>query len=144
AGVDVIVATPGRLLDLIEDRKVRLGETRWLVLDEADRMLDMGFIKPVVEIARFVGPTRQTAMFSATMAPDVARLAQGLLQDPVRVEAPPEGTTVAEVTQSVILTPSAAKRAQLRALLGDADLRKVLVFARTKHGADKVAKNLEL
>src|SRR5690606_5169950 len=116
----------------------------WLVLDEADRMLDMGFIKPVTEIARTIGAARQTALFSATMAPAVAQLAQGLLKNPVRVEAAPQGTTVVEVDQSVIMTPAVAKRAQLRALLADQALARVIVFARTKHGADKVAKNLAL
>jgi len=143
-GVDVIIATPGRLQDLIADRKLRLNETRWLVLDEADRMLDMGFIKPVTEIAKTIGAKRQTALFSATMPPAVAELAQGLLRDPIRVEAAPQGTTVTKIEQSVIMTPTAAKRAQLRTLLADATMSKVIVFSRTKHGADRVAKNLEL
>ncbi|RYE71608.1 MAG: DEAD/DEAH box helicase, partial [Hyphomicrobiales bacterium] len=78
-GVDVVIATPGRLQDLLDDRKLKLNETRWLVLDEADRMLDMGFIRPVKAIAAAIGPRRQTALFSATMAPEIAELAKGLL-----------------------------------------------------------------
>ena len=143
-GVDVIIATPGRLKDLVDDKKVRLDHTRWLVLDEADRMLDMGFIKPVREIAAQIGSRRQTALFSATMAPEVAALAAGLLRDPVRVEAAPPATTVGTIEQSVILTGAKQKRDELNKLLADAALTKVLVFARTKHGADRVTKNLAI
>jgi ATP-dependent RNA helicase RhlE len=141
-GVDVIIATPGRLEDLMQERRVRLNETRWLVLDEADRMLDMGFIRPVQRIAAAIGPNRQTALFSATMAPDVAKLAASLLRDPVRVEASPPSTTVAVIEQSVVLTPTATKRSKLASLLDDRAMSKVLVFARTKHGADRVARHL--
>ena len=143
-GVDVCIATPGRLKDLIDDKKVRLNETRWLVLDEADRMLDMGFIGPVREIAAQTSTRRQTALFSATMAPEVAKLAAGLLNDPVRVEASPAGTTVAEIDQRVILSGSKAKRGVLNELLADEALARVIIFSRTKHGADRVAKNLAI
>jgi ATP-dependent RNA helicase RhlE len=143
-GVDILIATPGRLQDLVKDKKLRLNETRWLVLDEADRMLDMGFIKPVTEIARAIGARRQTALFSATMAPEVAELAKGLLNAPQRVEAARPATTVVTIEQSVIMAPTAGKRGALNALLADAALAKVLVFARTKHGADRVAKNLAI
>jgi ATP-dependent RNA helicase RhlE len=143
-GVDVIIATPGRLKDLMDDKKVRLDHTKWLVLDEADRMLDMGFIKPVKEIAAAIGSRRQTALFSATMAPEVAQLAAGLLREPVRVEATPPATTVVAIEQSVILVPTAGKRSKLNELLADEGLSKVILFARTKHGADRVAKNLEI
>jgi ATP-dependent RNA helicase RhlE len=143
-GVDVVIATPGRLKDLVDDKKLRLDHTRWLVLDEADRMLDMGFIKPVREIAARIGSRRQTALFSATMAPEIAALAAGLLRDPVRVEATPPATTVSTIDQRVILTPAKGKRAELNRLLADPGLEKVLVFARTKHGADRVAKQLTL
>ena len=141
-GVDVIVATPGRLKDLLDDRKLRLNETRWLVLDEADRMLDMGFIHPVKHIVAAIGPRRQTALFSATMAAEVAELAKGLLKDPVRVEASPPSTTVVSIDQRVILAGSKAKRAVLNELLADTALERVIIFSRTKHGADRVAKNL--
>jgi ATP-dependent RNA helicase RhlE len=143
-GVDVIVATPGRLKDLLEDRKVRLNETRWLVLDEADRMLDMGFIHPVKQIAAAIGPRRQTAMFSATMAPEVAELTKALLNDPIRVEATPPATTVSVIEQRVILAGSKAKRGELNTLLADPALSRVIIFSRTKHGADRVTKNLEI
>ncbi|MEQ1899705.1 MAG: DEAD/DEAH box helicase [Devosia sp.] len=143
-GVDVIIATPGRLTDLMEDRKVRLNETRWLVLDEADRMLDMGFIHPVKQIAAAIGPRRQTALFSATMAPEIAELAKGLLNDPVRVEATPPATTVGTLDQRVIMAGSKQKRDELNTLLADPALNKVIIFSRTKHGADRVTKNLEI
>jgi ATP-dependent RNA helicase RhlE len=141
-GVDVVIATPGRLQDLMEDKKIRLNETRWLVLDEADRMLDMGFIHPVRKIAAAIGPRRQTALFSATMAKDVEELAKGLLNDPVRVEAQPPATTVGTIDQRVILSGSKQKRDELNKLLADPALARVIIFSRTKHGADRVAKNL--
>jgi ATP-dependent RNA helicase RhlE len=143
-GVDVVIATPGRLQDLLRDRKINLMETRWLVLDEADRMLDMGFIRPVTEIAKAIGPRRQTAMFSATMAPEVAELTKALLHDPVRVEAAPPATMIVAIDQQVIMAPTANKRQTLNKLLREDALGKVLVFARTKHGADRVAKNLNI
>lgn len=141
-GVDVLIATPGRLLDLLEDKKVRLDMTEWLVLDEADRMLDMGFIQPVRQIAAAVGFKRQTALFSATMAPEVAKLAASLLNDPVRVEAAPQGSVVVKIEQEVIMTGAKHKRAKLNELLEDTSMDRVILFTRTKHGADKVAKNL--
>ena len=143
-GVDVVIATPGRLVDLIDDKKLRLNETRWLVLDEADRMLDMGFINPVRKIAAAIGQRRQTALFSATMAKDVAELASGLLHDPVRVEAQPPATTVGTIDQRVILSGSKQKRQELNTLLTDPALERVIIFSRTKHGADRVAKNLAI
>ncbi len=141
-GVDVVIATPGRLKDLVDDKKLRLTETRWLVLDEADRMLDMGFINAVKQIAAAIGPRRQTAMFSATMAPEIAELAKGLLNDPVRVEANPAAQTVGTIDQRVILAGSKEKRGVLNELLEDEALSRVIIFSRTKHGADRVAKNL--
>jgi len=143
-GVDVVIATPGRLNDLIDDRKIRLNETRWLVLDEADRMLDMGFIGAVKAIASAIGPRRQTAMFSATMSDAIAKLASGLLNEPVRVETAAPATTVSTIEQRVILAHTKQKRDELNKLLADAALERVIVFARTKHGADRVTKNLAL
>lgn len=145
-GVDIVVATPGRLKDLVDDGKLRLNETRWLVLDEADRMLDMGFIAPVKAIAKLIGPRRQTMLFSATMAPEIEDLAKGLLKEPVKVEAAPQGTTVVKIDQRVILSGSKAKRGVLNELLADPaeGMDRVIVFARTKHGADRVNKNLDL
>ncbi|WP_407648217.1 DEAD/DEAH box helicase [Devosia rhodophyticola] len=143
-GVDVVVATPGRLKDLIDDGKIKLAETRWFVLDEADRMLDMGFIAPVKHIAKAIGPRRQTMLFSATMAPEVANLSKGLLNEPIRVDANPQGQTVVKIDQRVILSGSKAKRGVLNELLADPALGRVIVFSRTKHGADRVAKNLSI
>ncbi|RYE07463.1 MAG: DEAD/DEAH box helicase [Hyphomicrobiales bacterium] len=143
-GVDVVIATPGRLQDLMEDRKIKLNETRWLVLDEADRMLDMGFILPVKKIAAAIGPRRQTALFSATMAKEIAELAKGLLNDPVRVEAQAPATTVVTIDQRVILSGSKQKRDELNKLLADPALERVIIFSRTKHGADRVTKNLAI
>lgn len=143
-GVDVVIATPGRLMDLLDDKKIRLNETRWLVLDEADRMLDMGFIAPVRKIAAAIGPRRQTALFSATMAKEVAELAKGLLNDPVRVEAQAPATTVTTIDQRVILSGSKQKRDELNKLLADPALERVIIFSRTKHGADRVTKNLAI
>ena len=141
-GVDIVIATPGRLTDLVDDNKLDLSQTRHLVLDEADRMLDMGFIAPVKRLAAKCAKLRQTALFSATMAPEIAKLAAGLLKDPVRVEAAPQGTTVTTVDQRVIFSGAKQKRSVLNELLADPDMDRVIVFARTKHGADRVAKNL--
>ena len=143
-GVDILIATPGRLVDLLEDKKVRLDLTQYFVLDEADRMLDMGFIKPVRQIAAAIGANRKTALFSATMAPEVAKLAASLLDNPVRVEATPQGSTVVKIEQEVIFTPSKQKRDKLNELLADESLERVIIFSRTKHRADRVAKNLTI
>jgi ATP-dependent RNA helicase RhlE len=141
-GVDVVVATPGRLTDLMADRSILLDQTRWVVLDEADRMLDMGFIQPVRKIVAALHPRRQSALFSATMPAEVAGLAQGFLKDPVRVEVAPQATTIERVDQRVEPTETAAKRARLAALLVAPGVGRTIVFARTKRGADRVAQNL--
>jgi ATP-dependent RNA helicase RhlE len=141
-GVDVVIATPGRLTDLIGEGALRLEETRFVVLDEADRMLDMGFIRPVRAIVAQLHPRRQSALFSATMPPEIARLAAEFLRDPVRVEVAPPATTVAKIEQRVELLPVAEKRARLAALVADPEVGRAIVFARTKRGADRVAENL--
>ncbi len=145
-GVDIVVATPGRLKDLMDDNKIRLNETRWLVLDEADRMLDMGFIAPVRAIAKQIGLRRQTMLFSATMAPEVEDLAKTLLREPIKVEAAPQGSTVVKIDQRVIMSGSKAKRGVLNTLLADEKegMERVIIFSRTKHGADRIAKNLAI
>jgi len=143
-GVDILIATPGRLVDLMEDKKIRLDLVQYFVLDEADRMLDMGFINPVRKIAAAIGSKRKTALFSATMAPEVAKLAASLLNNPIRVEAAPQGSTVVKIEQEVILTPAKQKRDKLNELLADEALERVIIFSRTKHRADRVAKNLTI
>ena len=141
-GVDILIATPGRLTDLVGERHVRLDEARWVVLDEADRMLDMGFIREVRKLVGALHPRRQSALFSATMPPEVAKLAEGLLNDPVRIAVAPHGQPVGKIDQSVEMVPAADKRARLAAILSGPEASRVIVFARTKRGADRVAKNL--
>ncbi|MEE2690237.1 MAG: DEAD/DEAH box helicase [Pseudomonadota bacterium] len=141
-GVDIVIATPGRLLDLINDGHLSLDETRWFVLDEADRMLDMGFIEPVREIARLLPIKHQTAFFSATMPKAVEGLAASLLNDPVTVEADRKNSQPAVIAQSVLITPTSQKRAKLAEILGQPEVTRTLVFARTKHGADRIVKDL--
>ncbi|SOH92301.1 ATP-dependent RNA helicase RhlE [Monaibacterium marinum] len=142
-GVDVLVATPGRLLDLVDDRKVRLDEVRFVVLDEADRMLDMGFVQPVRRIVSMLHPRRQSAMFSATMPSEVSGLAGSFLNNPVRVEVAPQSTVVTKIEQTAELLDGTAKRARLAELMGGTGVERAIVFARTKRGADRVAQNLE-
>lgn len=142
-GVDVLIATPGRLTDLVREKDVILSETTWLVLDEADRMLDMGFINDVKRIAKATHPARQTALFSATMPKEIETLANGLLREPVRVEIAPQGTTAAEITQSVVMARTKQKRQVLSGMLADEAMRSVIVFTRTKHGADRVTRDLQ-
>ncbi|MGD9881294.1 MAG: DEAD/DEAH box helicase [Reyranella sp.] len=142
-GVDILVATPGRLLDLVERGNVRLGSVTFLVLDEADRMFDMGFIKDVRRIVGAVSKLRQTLMFSATMPPDIAGLAAEILHRPERVEIAPQGRTVDRIDQGVYFVNAATKRALLSHLLADSALERVIVFTRTKRGANRVAEALD-
>lgn len=142
-GVDVLVATPGRLLDLMNQKCVHLDFVETFILDEADRMLDMGFAPDVKRIAAKVPQQRQTAMFSATMAKTVLGLAESLLNDPIRVEVAPVATTVERIDQRVLFVRKDKKRALLGELLTDDALGRVLIFTRTKHGADAVARHLE-
>ena len=142
-GVDILVATPGRLLDLMGQGHIRLDAVQIFVLDEADRMLDMGFIHDVRRIAKAIRSPHQSLLFSATMPNDIADLAGSMLKDPVRVEVTPVSSTVELVDQRVLFVDNANKRALLTALLGEAGIERVLVFTRTKHGANKVAEHLE-
>lgn len=142
-GVDVLIATPGRLIDLVRENCIDLSDTRWLVLDEADRMLDMGFINDVKRIAKMVHAQRQTALFSATMPKEIASLASSLLKDPIRVEVAPQGTTASEISQVVHPVPTKEKRRVLSGLLTNPAMESVIVFTRTKHGADAVTRHLE-
>ena len=140
-GLDVLVATPGRLLDLLRSNAVRLNQVEVLVLDEADRMLDMGFIHDIRTIVAKLPKERQTLLFSATMPREIADLAAQMLRDPVRVAVTPIASTQERVSQRVILTERVGKPALLTELLR-VEAGQALVFTRTKHGADKVARGL--
>ncbi len=142
-GVDTLVATPGRLLDLLEQGHVRLDRTSYLVLDEADRMLDMGFIRDVRRIVAALPAERQSLLFSATMPAEVGRLAAEMLREPVRVEVTPNVVTVDKVEQRVLFVEAKQKRAVLTQLLQDPAMSRVLVFTRTKHGANRVSADLD-
>ncbi len=141
-GVDILVATPGRLLDLVKQRLADLSRCEYLIIDEADRMFDMGFIKDVRKIVAMLPDERQTLLFSATMPAEVAKLAAEVLFEPERVEIAAKTVAVEGVEQRVHHLPRAAKRALLSQLLGAPDMAKVLVFTRTKRGADAVVKRL--
>ena len=141
-GVDVLVATPGRLLDLMNQGCVRLDRLSAFVLDEADRMLDMGFLPDIKRVLAAVPAQRQTLLFSATMPPNIAQLADSLLTNPAKVKVTPEATPVELIDQKVLFVAQGDKRALLGELLKDAQAQRVLVFTRTKHGANRVAKQL--
>lgn len=142
-GTDVLVATPGRLLDLMNQGYIRLNTIEIFVLDEADRMLDMGFIHDVRKVISALPKARQTLLFSATMPEAIQELANSILINPVRVEVTPQATTVEKIAQSVFFVEKQNKRALLEHLLADAAIRRVLVFTRTKHGANKLAEQLD-
>jgi superfamily II DNA/RNA helicase len=141
-GVEVLVATPGRLLDLVQSNGLKLGHVEYLVLDEADRMLDMGFINDIRKIVAKMPVKRQTLFFSATMPKDIAELADAMLRDPARVAVTPVASTVERITQRIIQVDHTAKPALLAQLLKQETVDRALVFTRTKHGADKVVKGL--
>lgn len=142
-GVDILIATPGRLTDLVREGDLILSDTKWLVLDEGDRMLDMGFINDVKRIAKATAPDRQTVLFSATMPAEIAELAKGLLKNPIRVEVAPHSTAAAEIVQGVVFARTKQKRQVLSTMLADEAMKSVIIFSRTKHGADRVTKDLE-
>ena len=141
-GVDIVIATPGRLLDLMNQRRLRLDAIEFLVLDEADRMLDMGFVHDVRKIISAVPRQRQSLLFSATMPGDIARLSKEILDNPIRIEVTPQATPVDRVEQSVYHVAAGDKVGLLATLLEDPALSRVLVFARTKHRANRVAEQL--
>jgi len=141
-GIDILVATPGRLLDLMGQGHIKLDEVGVFVLDEADRMLDMGFIRDVRKIIDQVPDERQTLLFSATMPDSIAQLGQKILTDPVRVEVTPKVMTVEKIDQRVLLVEKRDKIRLLADVLGDPDVERALVFVRTKHGANRVVKQL--
>jgi ATP-dependent RNA helicase RhlE len=141
-GVDVLVATPGRLLDLVQQNALRLNGVEVLVLDEADRMLDMGFIHDIKKIVAKTPSQRQTLMFSATMPKEIAELAAHMLKNPQKVAVTPEATTVERIDQRVIHLDHGAKPQILSEILRAEPVNRALVFTRTKHGADKVVRAL--
>jgi ATP-dependent RNA helicase RhlE len=141
-GVDIIVATPGRLIDLMEQRLVDLSGVNTLILDEADRMLDMGFIQPIRRIAAATPKARQTLLFSATMPKEVAHLAAALLRDPVRVATTPVSSAAPKIEQGVFMVSGGSKQSLLQVLLGDESITSAVVFTKTKHGAERVGKKL--
>jgi ATP-dependent RNA helicase RhlE len=142
-GVDVLVATPGRLLDLTGQRLVDLRSVEFLVLDEADRMLDMGFIHDVRRIVAMLPVNRQTLFFSATLPAEVRQLADSMLRDPLEVKTAVQSTPAETVSQSVFFLPKSEKRAMLVRLLKEERMGRVIVFTRTKHGADKLHRDLD-
>jgi ATP-dependent RNA helicase RhlE len=142
-GLDILVATPGRLLDLMGQGHVRLERLSVFVLDEADRMLDMGFIHDVRKIIATLPKARQSLFFSATMPPEIGRLAASILSNPARIEVTPAASTVEQVDQRVFFVDAARKRALLAEVLKDPAITRALVFTRTKHGANRLAEQLE-
>ena len=141
-GLDILIATPGRLLDLMGQKFVRLESIEFLVLDEADRMLDMGFVHDVRKIMATIPGTRQSLLFSATMPKEITRLSAEILTDPVRVEVTPQATPIERIEQSIYHVSTAGKRALLDTILKDPAMSRVIVFARTKHRANRVAEQL--
>lgn len=141
-GTDILVATPGRLLDLIERRALFLDKTKFLVLDEADQMLDLGFIHALRKIAKMLATPRQTLLFSATMPKQMNELAQTYLDRPVRVQVSPPGKAADKVTQCVHFVEQAAKQGKLKTILATHPDELALVFGRTKHGCERLMKQL--
>ena len=141
-GTDILTATPGRLLDFIHQGYINLEDLQFFVLDEADRMLDMGFIHDIKKIIQILPKERQTLFFSATLPPQIAKLANSLLRNPVHVEVTPVATTAEKIEQSVYMVNKQDKPSLLVHLLKEEQINRVLVFSRTKHGADKIAKFL--
>ena len=142
-GVDVLVATPGRLLDLINQGIITLKHIEYFVLDEADRMLDMGFIHDIKKIIALLPQKRQSLFFSATMPTNIVKLSQSILHKPVKVEVAPQSSTADTIQQKVYYTNKADKKDLLVHILKDESINQVLLFSRTKHGADKIARNLK-
>ena len=141
-GVDILIATPGRLLDLIGQGLVDLSNVQFLVLDEADRMLDMGFIHDIRKILALIPEDRQSLLFSATMPSSIVELSRDMLYEPVKIEVTPESTTVEAIEQSLMFVMKSDKRALLTHIIRDENPEKVLVFSRTKHGCNRIVKQL--
>ncbi|HEV7164743.1 MAG TPA: DEAD/DEAH box helicase [Gammaproteobacteria bacterium] len=141
-GVDIVIATPGRLLDHVEQRTIDLSRVEILVLDEADRMLDMGFIRDIRRILTLLPSGRQNLMFSATFSDDIRKLAGGILRDPATIDVAPRNSTAERVSQRVYPVDQHRKRALLAQLIKEGDWKQVLVFTRTKHGANRLCEQL--
>ena len=141
-GIDVLVATPGRLLDLETQGLISLKRVEIFVLDEADRMLDMGFLRDIQRVIKLMPEKRQNLMFSATFSPDIKKLAHGILNHPVQVEATPENTTVDAISQKVYRVAKGLKTNLIIKLISDGNWKQVLVFTRTKHGANKLCEKM--
>ena len=141
-GVDILIATPGRFLDLMNQKFVNLSQLKIFVLDEADRMLDMGFIHDVKKVIAAIPQKRQTLFFSATMPPEIQKLANSILVNPIKVEVTPASTTAETIQQSIYFVDKGDKKHLLTHILSDKKIETALVFTRTKHGADKVVKDL--
>jgi ATP-dependent RNA helicase RhlE len=142
-GIDVLVATPGRLLDLIDQGFIQLKHIEYFVLDEADRMLDMGFIHDIRRIIALLPTKRQSLFFSATMPRNIVELSRKILKDPVKVEVSPVSSTAETIQQYLYYTNKSSKKDLLFHILKDQNIDQVLLFSRTKHGADKIARNLK-
>ena len=142
SGVDILIATPGRLLDLINQKFIQLHYLKVFVLDEADRMLDMGFIHDVKKVITKIPQKRQTLFFSATMPPEIQKLANTILVDPKKVEVTPPSSTADTIEQSLFFVEKGDKKKLLIHLLNDKRIKSALIFTRTKHGADKITKDL--
>lgn len=142
-GIDILIATPGRLLDLINQRHIRLTDVEFFVLDEADRMLDMGFIHDVKKVIALLPKTKQTMFFSATMPPEIQKLADTILHNPEYVEVTPVSSTAEKIDQYVYKVDKNKKRSLLVHVLKDDKINTALVFTRTKHSADRVARDLQ-
>src|SRR6185437_11116381 len=143
-GIDVLVATPGRLLDHLQEKTINLDGIETFVLDEADQMLDMGFIQPIRRIVKHLPRNRQNLFFSATMPGEIEALTGEILNpNPLKVSVAPQATTVEKVNQRVLFVEQVRKRALLAELFDDGSFTRVIVFTRTKRGADRVARGLE-
>ncbi len=142
-GVDILVATPGRLLDLYNQKAVKFSQLEVLILDEADRMLDMGFIRDIKKILAFLPKKRQNLLFSATFSDDIRQLAKGLVNDPLEISVTPRNTTAEKITQWLSAVDKKRKPALLTHLIKENNWQQVLVFTKTKHGANKLTRHLE-
>jgi len=141
-GVDILVSTPGRLLDLVQQKHINLSAVTTFIVDEADRMLDMGFIRDVRKLVAMLPRERQSMLFSATMPDDIVKLTHDMLRSPERIEVAPQGKTADRVEQKLYFVPMPQKRQLLSELLKDLAMNRVIVFTRTKHGANRVAEHL--